>query len=56
MRKLRIGENEAIIYESQDASFMNTLILDTEDYVFTLDGYLSANELIKIAESIREKK
>lgn len=56
LRKLRIGENEAILYESQDASFMNTLILDTEDYVFTLDGYLSADELIKIAESIREKK
>ena len=56
IRKLRIGENEAILYESQDASFMNTLILDTEDYVFTLDGYLSADELIKMAESIREKK
>lgn len=56
LRKLRIGENEAILYESQDTSFMNTLILDTEDYVFTLDGYLSADELIKMAESIREKK
>ena len=56
LKKIKVGKNEAILYIAKDRGSMNMLMMDTEDYVFTLDGFLPEKELIKIAKSIEEKK
>lgn len=56
LKKIKVGKYEAILYIAKDRGSMNMLMMDTEDYVFTLDGFLPEKELIKIAKSIEEKK
>lgn len=55
-KKIRIGKNEAFLYVSKREGFSNSIAMENEDYIFILDGDVTVDELIKMAESIREKK
>lgn len=55
-KKLRIGKNEAFLYVSKREGFSNSITMENEDYIFILDGDVTVDDLIKMAESIREKK
>lgn len=55
-KKINIGKNEAFLYVSKREGFSNSITMENEDYIFILDGDVTVDELIKMAESIREKK
>ncbi|MEJ8786172.1 DUF4367 domain-containing protein [Peptoniphilus sp. HCN-40583] len=55
-KKINIGKNEAFLYVSKREGFSNSITIEKEDYIFILDGDVTVDELIKMAESIREKK
>lgn len=55
VRKITIKDHAAIVCISKREDYSNALIVDTDEYLFIVDGYIPEKELIKIGESIREK-
>lgn len=56
IKRIEVDNTEALVYISSRSDFSNSIIVDKDDYVLIIDGFLPEKELIKIAKSIEEKK